>query len=98
MLEHVPPAPFLAIVVVVVVVAIAIWIDLHNFFLPTAVHLNEPADVFRIRPSFLHLFPSIEAACATPDDATAGIGCKASGSGTATGSIPVNAAAPTEIV
>jgi hypothetical protein len=54
MLEHVPPATFLAIVVVVVVVVLvvlvvlAIWIDLHDFRLPTAVHLKVPADVFRI--------------------------------------------------
>jgi hypothetical protein len=44
MLEHVPPATFPAVVVVV----LAIRIDFHDFFLPTAVHLKEPADVFRI--------------------------------------------------
>jgi hypothetical protein len=57
MLEHFPPATFLAIVVVVegdvVVVVVgdvvvAVWIDFHDFRFPTAVHLKEPADVFRI--------------------------------------------------
>jgi len=65
---------------------------------PIVVHLKEPADVFRICPIFLHVIPPIEAACAALGDTAAGNGFRASGSGTATGSIPVNAAAPTEIV
>jgi hypothetical protein len=49
MLEHFPPATVLAIVVVVVVdVVVAIWIDFHDFRFPTAVHLKEPVDVFRV--------------------------------------------------
>jgi len=42
----------------------------------------------------MHVFPPIDAACATADDVAAVIDCKASGSGTETGSIPVNATAP----
>jgi hypothetical protein len=55
MLEHFPPATVLAIVVVVVVVVVdvvdvvvAIGIDFHDFRFPTAVHLKEPVDVFRV--------------------------------------------------
>lgn len=36
------------IAIVVVDVVVANWIDFHDFCFPTAVHLKEPADVFRI--------------------------------------------------
>ena len=72
--------------------------SLHVFLFPTAVHLKEPAEVFRVLPSFLHAVPLIDGACAELGEAATYVCCRASGSGAATGSIPVKAAAPTEIV
>jgi hypothetical protein len=36
------------VVVVGLDVVVAVRIDLHNFRFPTAVHLKEPAEVFRV--------------------------------------------------
>lgn len=63
---------------------------------PTVVHLNEPADVFRICPVFLQVVPLIDTGLLALCVTTAETGIAASESGKAIGSIPVRAAAPTD--
>ena len=82
--------------VVVVVVGRAERRQTRRF--PTAVHRNEPTDIFRICPILLQFVPPIDADWFTLCEKVTGTCGLKSISGAVIGKIPVSAAAPTEIV
>jgi len=82
--------------VVVVAAGTAIRRQVRRF--AVAAHLNRPADVLRIWPTFLHAVPPIDDGCDALNDTAFALGFEVSGAAAVIGRMPVSAAAPTEIV